>query len=65
MTTNRLAKSEVQIKRSQQEWIERGNAYLWGDAPAEHGKHAGTYIDQPRRDLQWACVNGNYFIERK
>ena len=44
-------------------WIERGNAYLWGDAPATEKGFAGQYIDTPRRDLEWAWSNGSYFIQ--
>jgi hypothetical protein len=69
-TKNRLAKSENPTLAIPQEerdrrrfWIERGNAYLWGDRPADQGKHAGQYIDKPRRDLEWICnKNGSYSI---
>jgi hypothetical protein len=39
-------------------WIDRGNRILWGQEPTSKGDFL-----QPRTDLQWACVNGNYFIE--
>jgi hypothetical protein len=45
-------------KKTTQEWIERGNRILWGEEPTSKGEWL-----PPRRDLQWACVNGNYFIE--
>jgi hypothetical protein len=41
-------------------WIERGNRILWGEEPTSKGEWL-----PPRRDLQWACVNGNYFIEQR
>lgn len=39
-------------------WIERGNRILWGQEPTSKGDFL-----HPRTDLQWACVNGSYFIE--
>lgn len=67
MTTNRLAapvdgKARIVPPTNEAErirfWIDRGNRILWGQEPTSKGDFL-----QPRTDLQWACVNGNYFIE--
>jgi hypothetical protein len=67
MTTNRLAapvdgKARIVPPTNEAErirfWIERGNRILWGQEPTSKGDFL-----KPRADLQWACVNGNYFIE--
>jgi hypothetical protein len=60
MTTNRLAKAENPTKRTQQEWIERGNRILWGQEPTSKGEFL-----PPRTDLEWVCRNGSYAIERR
>jgi hypothetical protein len=69
MTTNRLARSENQPDRivppkdkaeRQAFWIARGNRVLWGEEP--NGK--GEYLT-PRRDLEWRCVDGSYFIDQR
>jgi hypothetical protein len=41
-------------------WIERGNRILWGQEPTRKGDFL-----EPRHDLHWRCVNGNYFIESR
>lgn len=41
-------------------WIDRGNRILWGQ---EETKKYG-YL-QPRHDLEWACINGSYFIQSR
>jgi hypothetical protein len=73
MTTNRLKRSEnseiVVVPKDPKErerfWIDRGNAYLSGEAPATEGKVKGTSIKEPRPDLHWVCRNGHYSIERR
>jgi hypothetical protein len=66
MSTNPLKAKSKEIavlapsdeKERQRFWIERGNRILWGQEPTRKGDFL-----HPRTDLQWACVNGNYFIE--
>jgi hypothetical protein len=41
-------------------WIERGNRILWGQEPTQKGDYL-----PPRLDLEWRCVDGNYFIADK
>jgi hypothetical protein len=55
MTTNRLAKSEVQPKRTAQEWCDLGNERLRGLRPYEGKKFQGY---APRDDIEWVVENG-------
>jgi len=38
-------------------WVARGNRLLWGQELTTKGEAL-----EPRYDLEWRCVNGNYFL---
>ncbi len=64
MTINRLAKSEAppRIKRTPQEWCDRGNDILAGRIPMEHGKNAGQFMR--RDDVRWVVRNNVPTLEQ-
>ena len=41
-------------------WVARGNRLLWGQELSTKGEAL-----EPRYDLEWRCVNGNYFLANR
>lgn len=62
MTTNRLAKSEAQPKRTAMEICDEGNERLAGRIPYTCKKYAGQF--HRRDDIRWVVRDGQPTLER-